>query len=150
MYGLSCLCLSAAERRRLDGFQNRCLCHITGIPPSFISRVPNTAVLHRARCSAASDMLVQRQMLLFGKVLRSPLDHPMHVSAFIPGSLQPATSRYVRRVGRPRREWVSEVRSSVFQHVGGHREVTRLVHDPSVWYRAVRQAIPVHARRMTD
>ena len=121
MYGLSCcLCLSAADRRCLDGFQNRYLRRSTGIPPSFISRVPNTAVLHRARCSAASDMLVQRQMLLFGKVLRSPLDNRMHVSACIPGSIQPATSRYVRRVGRPRREWVSEVRSSVFQHVGGH------------------------------
>ena len=147
MYGLSCLCLSAAERRRLDGFLNRCLRRITGIPPSFVSRVPNTAVLHRACCNAASDMLVQRQLLLFGKVLRSPLDHPLHVSAFIPGTLQPATSRYVRRVGRPRREWVSEVSSRVFDYFGGHREVTRLVHDPAVWYRTVRQAISVHAPR---
>ena len=111
MYGLSCLCLSAAERRRLDGFQNRCLRRITGIPPSLISRVSITAVLRRARCNAAFDMLVQRQLFLFGKVLRSPLDHPLHVSAFRPGTLQPATSRYVRRVGRPRREWVSEVSS---------------------------------------
>ena len=108
-------------------------------PPSFVSRVPNTAVLHRACCNAASDMLVQRQLLLFGKVLRSPLDHPLHVSAFIPGTLQPATSRYVRRVGRPRREWVSEVSSRVFDYFGGHSEVTGLVHDPAVWYRTVRQ-----------
>ena len=147
MYGLSCLCLSAAERRRLDGFQNRCLRRITGIPPSFVSRVPNTVVLHRACCNAASDMLVQRQLLLFGKVLRSPLGHPLHVSAFTPGTLQPATSRYMRRVGRPRREWVSEVSSRVFDYFGGHREVTRLVHDPAVWYRTVRQAISVHAPR---
>ena len=116
-------------------------------PPSFVSRVPNTAVLHRACCNAASDMLVQRQLLLFDKVLRSPLDHPLHVSAFIPGTLQPATSRYVRRVGRPRREWVSEVSSRVFDYFGGHREVTRLVHDPAVWYRTVRQAISAHAPR---
>ena len=109
MCGLSCLCLSAAERRRLDGFQNRCLRRITGIPPSFVSRVPNTAVLHRARCNAASDMIVQRQLLLSGKVLRSPLDHLLHVSAFIPD---------VRRVGRPRREWVSEVRGRVFDYSG--------------------------------
>ena len=40
MYGLSCLCLSAAERRCLDGFQNRCLRRINGIPPSFLSRIP--------------------------------------------------------------------------------------------------------------
>ena len=59
--------------------------------------IPNTAVVHRARCNAASGMLVQRQLLLFGKVLRSPLEEPWHVSAFMPGTLQPA-SRYVRRV----------------------------------------------------
>ena len=67
-------------------------------PTLFVSRVPNTAVLHRACCNAASDMLVQRQLLLFGKVLRSPLDHTLHVSAFIPGTLQPATQ--VRDVSR--------------------------------------------------
>ena len=38
MYSLSCLCLSSADRRRLDGFQNRCLRSIFGIPPAFISR----------------------------------------------------------------------------------------------------------------
>ena len=121
---------------------------IAGIPPSFVSRVPNAAVLHRARCNAASDMLVRTTpALLFGKVLRSPLDHPLHISAFIPGALQPATSMYVRRVGRPRQEWVSEVSSRVFEYFGGHHEVTRLVHDPAVWYRTVRQAISVHAPR---
>ena len=45
---------------------------------------------------------------------------------------------YCRSAG-PRREWVSEVSSRVFDYFGGHSEVTGLVHDPTVWYRTVRQ-----------
>ena len=40
------------------------------------------------------------------KVARAPNNHPLHMAAFIPGTWQPITDKYVRRVGRPRREWV--------------------------------------------
>ena len=151
MYSLSCLCLSSADRRRLDGFQNRCLRSILGIPPAFISRVPNAEVLRRACYPAATDMLLKRQLLLFGKVLRSAYDHPLHNSAFIRGTLQPATSMYVRRVGRPRREWVTFVRDKACQFLKSHREITRLVQNPHVWNHTVCQfTCPRAARRMTD
>ena len=48
MCSLSCLCLSSADRRRLGGFQNRCLRGILGISPAFISRVSNMEALRRA------------------------------------------------------------------------------------------------------
>ena len=67
LYRLSCLCLLAAERRRLNGFQNRCLRQILRIPPAFISRVSNAEVLRRAHYRAATYLLLQRQLLLFGK-----------------------------------------------------------------------------------
>ena len=144
MYSLSCLCMSAAERRRLDGFQNRCLLRILRIPPAFTSRVPNAEVLRRAHCHTATDMLLQRQLFLFGKALRCPFDHVMHQVAFIPGSLQPATSRFVRRVGRPRREWVTEIRNKVFEVLDSQVEVARLVQNPLVWRQTVCRAIRVH------
>ena len=100
IYSLRCLCLSSADRRRLDGFQNRCLRNFFGIPPAFISTVPNAEVLRSAGCPAATDMLLKRQLLRFSKVLRSAHDHPLHSSAFLRGALQPAASMYVRRVGR--------------------------------------------------
>ena len=56
MYSLSCLCLSSADRRRLDGFQNRCLRGTLGIPPAFISRVSNMEVLRTASYISATDM----------------------------------------------------------------------------------------------
>ena len=142
MCSLSCLCLASADRWRLDGFQNRCLRCIFGIPPAFISRVSNAEVLRKACYPAATDMLLKRQLLLFGKVLRSAYDHPLHSCAFIRGALQPATSMYVRRVGRPRREWVTFVRDKACQFLESHREITRLVQNPRVWHRALCHAPP--------
>ena len=151
-YSLSCLRLSVADRRRLDGFQNRCLRRILGIPSAFISRVSNAEVRRQAHCHAATDLLLHCQLLLFGKAFRSPLDSPMHSNSFIPGTLQPVTNAYVRRVGRPRRERITEVRNKAFQFVGDHREIARLVHNPFVWRHAVCQFLRVHAPawRMTD
>ena len=37
LYGLSSLCLTVAQKRKLDGFQCRCLRSIFGIKPAFIS-----------------------------------------------------------------------------------------------------------------
>ena len=145
MYSLSCLCLSSADRRRLDGFQNRRLRSILGIPPAFISRVSNMEVLRTASYISATDMLLKRQLILFGKALRSPFDHPFYVCAFIPASLQRATSACVSRVGRPRRERVTHVRDKAFQFFEGHYEIARLVQNPHVWHRTVCQLLPVHA-----
>ena len=125
--------------------QNRCLRSILGIPPAFTSGVSNMEVLRTASYISATDMLLKRQLLLFGKALRSLLDDPLHVCAFIPGSLQPATSACVRRAGRPRREWVTHVRDKVFQFFEGHYEIARLVQNPHVWHRTVCQLLPVHA-----
>ena len=99
--------LSSADRRRLDGFQNRCLRGILGIPPAFISRASNIEVLRRASYISATDMLLKRQPLLLGKAWRFPLDHPLHVCKIFLGSLQPTRSACVRRTGRLRREWVT-------------------------------------------
>ena len=147
LYSLSCLCLSAADRRRLDGFQNRCLRSILGIPSAFISRISNAETTRRADCCANTDLLLQHQFLLFGRAFRCSHDHPLRTAAFIPGSFQPATSAFVRRVGRPRREWVTAIRNKAFEHFGGHQDTARLVQNPFVWRRTVSQLLPVHAPR---
>ena len=145
MYSLSCLCLSVADHRRLDGFQNGCLRLILGVPPALISRVSTAEVRRLAHCHAAADLLLHRQLLLFGNAFRSPLDSPRHSNSSIPGTLQPVTKAYVRRVGRPRREWITEVRNKAFQFSGNHREIARLVHNPFVWRHAVCQSLRVHS-----
>ena len=93
LYSLACLCLPAAERRRLDGFQNRCLRSILGILPAYVSRISHADVLQRSKCRPATDMILQRQVLLFGKALRAASDHPLNQSAFIKRTTEPATNK---------------------------------------------------------
>lgn len=109
LYSLSSLCHSVAEQRQLNGFQNRCLRHLVGIKPSFISRITNAEVLRQTGHTLATTLLLKRQLQLFGNVLRSPERHPLRLVSFIPGTNHPLTNRYVRRRGRPAREWVPEM-----------------------------------------
>ena len=108
LYSLVPLVFTVAQKRRVDGFQNRCLRRIIGVPPAYISRVSNDAVLPKASYRCATRLLLKRRLQLFGKILRSPEGHPLRTAAFIPGTNTPATERFVRRVGRPAKEWVRE------------------------------------------
>ena len=59
--------LSAAESRRLNGFQNRCLQTIWGISPTYVSRVSNAFMFEQAEQMPLSQALLQQQLRLFGK-----------------------------------------------------------------------------------
>jgi hypothetical protein len=109
LYGLSTACFVKADLRRLDGFQAKCLRIVLRIPPSHLSRISNESVRQRASWKPASILLRERQVQLLGKVIRSSSEDPMRAVSFIAGTLQPATTRYIRRVGRPRQEWINQV-----------------------------------------
>ena len=78
-----------------------------------MSRVSNAIVLARAAYPIAADLLKKRRLQMFGKILRSPEGHPLRVASFIPGTTIPATERFVRRVGRPSKEWIRETTRDV-------------------------------------
>jgi len=137
LYSLSTASYTVAELRRLDGFQARCLRSILGIQPAFLSRISNDIVRQRAVCRCFSELLVDRQLMLLGTVLRAPEHSPLQSVSFIPGTLQPATSRYVRRVGRPRKEWVPIALSNAY-NLGGHGQLLETVRSEADWKRLVR------------
>ena len=141
LYSLSSVCLNVAEQRQLNGFQNRCLRHIVGIKPSFISRVTNAAVLQRSGHTLATTLLLKRQLQLFGKVLRSPEHHPLRTTSFIPGTDHPLTDRYVRRRGRPAREWVPEMIGKAVALVGSMADVKQAASDKTTWNAHLRELI---------
>ena len=108
-----------------------------GIAPAYVSRVSNAEVLRRSQHEAASAQLLKRQLLLLGRVVRAPDHNPMKVASFIPNTLEPATNRYVRRVGRPRLEWVPRMLKEAFLIAGGERAFVQKVQSPVAWRQAV-------------
>ena len=139
LYSLCTLVLSKAEKKRLDGFQNKCLRSILKIQPSYMSRISNREVIQQAMHVPATKLLERKQLLQLGKVLRCGLDHPLQQSSFIPGTLTSATSRYVRRVGRPRKEWIPEVLSMAFLLTDGSaHNLQQTVQNVHAWRDKVR------------
>ena len=133
LYGLDAACLIKAEQKRLDGFQAGCLRVILGIPSAYISRISNKHVLETAGVQTAGTKLLQRQFQLWGKVMRSPVHGPLQSVSFIPGTMQPATTRYVRRVGRPKKEWIPSILAASAKAMGGIQRLLEMCHDTRAW-----------------
>ena len=137
MYALSTCCFVKAELRRLDGFQSKCLRVILGILPSYLSHVSKAAVREKAGWTSASAQLLQQQMMLLGKVLRAEPGSTLQRACFIPGTLQPVTDQFVRKVGRPRKEWVTHVLPNAVHVAGGQQQLRAVVQNASQWKRLV-------------
>ena len=120
-YGLATVWLITAQRRRIDGFVARCLRIIFHIPASFISRFSNVSVLQRAGLKPFSQQLLKHQLYLLRKVATQEPGHPMRKDTFVDASLLPQIGCYVRRIGRPRQEWTTQLLREGQQRLGGAR-----------------------------
>ena len=126
MYGLRTSWFNKAARRRLDGFQARCLRKILRVPPSFYSRVPNSEVLRRADALPLSAKLLEQQLLFFGDAAcRSP--GPIRNCIFEPGTLNVVDETLPRRTGRPRNTWAGEVMKHSLKVAGGMHSLKRIL-----------------------
>ena len=136
LYGLRSLWLNVAERRRLNGFQNRCLRKIWNIQP-FHSRVSNADVLTLIGQKCLTQTLHKQQLLLFAKVATAPADSILRSVTFCDGSLRPATDRYVRKIGRPRLDWATEIGKLALRLAGSAAALEILLKTPAEWKRLV-------------
>ena len=109
LYGLSSVCLVDAQRRRLDGFHARCLRQLLRIPAAFVSRISNETLFQRAGVRRLSQRLVRRQLMLMGKVARCPVGHVMRANTFYRDTCQPVIGHFIRKRGRPRADWTSQM-----------------------------------------
>ena len=106
LYGLITSWLNAWQRRQLDGFQARCLRDVLRIPHAYVSRISDATVLSRSGQKRLTTQLCRQQLLLMGKVARTPNDD---IRNFSPGTLQPITHSIKRRVGLPHAEWAPKL-----------------------------------------
>ena len=140
LYSLSCMCLRKADLRRLDGFQSRCIRKIWGIAPAYWSRISNAVVMQPTNHMKASELLLQRQLALFGRVLRAPPGSHLKTASFVGDTWLPTTSQYIRKVGRPRKEWVPTIMAEACQRFGNMCRVTELAADPATWKQRVQRS----------
>ena len=86
--------------------------------------------VQRKGAQEASTLLLHRQLVLFGEILKSLAEEPLRFVSLVGDTLLPATARYVRRVGRPRREWVPSVLTEAYRICGDSSRLQQLVMDP--------------------
>jgi hypothetical protein len=108
-YGFSTLWLVTAQRRRIDGFVARCLRRIVRIPAAYVSRISNAAVYEKAGMKPFSQQMLGHQMQLLRKVAVQQADHPLRIDTFEGDTLNPQIGRYIRRIGRPRQDWTTQL-----------------------------------------
>ena len=136
LYGLAATWLNAKGQRKLDGFHNRCLRSIWGILPAYVSRTSNDTVLQLTSQRSLSTELKRQQLILYGRVARLGDGDLTRDVTFCPGTLRPAAHRYLRKVGRPRLDWTTEVGKLAVQ-VAGEGNLEAVVADESRWRNAV-------------
>ena len=129
-YGLSTLWLVSSQRWRLDGFHARALRRILGIPAAFV-RVSNKAVFEQAGVAPISEQVLHRQLVMLGKAARAPHGDPVRRDVFVNDSVLPCVGQFVRRVGRPRQEWTTEVLKAGSKVFGSSQRFDSFLRDRS-------------------
>ena len=81
-----------------------------GVQHSYLSRVTNVEVLSQVVAIPLSKLLLEQQLLAFGKVFRRTSSDPLRKAIFQPTSDELVTSTTKRRRGRPKLNWAVEVR----------------------------------------
>ena len=74
-----------------------------------MSRVSNATVLSQAGMKPFSAQVLKQQLLLLGRAALAPDGSPMRCNTFADGTLIPQIGRFIRKVGRPRQDWTSQL-----------------------------------------
>jgi len=104
--------MTSSSSRRIDAFDQWCLCHILRIP--YTSHVTNDEVRRRTCQPPATHFITTRRLRLFGHIARAgpSQDHSRALRAAI--SRLPVD--WQRPPGRPRRTWLRTIELDLQQH----------------------------------
>ena len=110
-YGMESLCLKSYDRKRLNTFHTHCLRKICGIGHSFHSRVPNIHVHAKAMRAQMSNYILQAQTNYYATIATDQSDSILKEFCFGLGSnsLCPRQWNILRKIGRPRFQWLHMV-----------------------------------------
>ena len=74
---------------------------------------------------------------MYGRVARQHPGNLMRDATFGRGSLRPAVDMFVRKIGRPRLAWASEVGKLALEAAHGLRKLDETIADEIVWRNVV-------------
>ena len=131
LYSLESAWLNKALLHKLDGFFARCLRQILKISHSYISRVSNKYVLQQFQAPASSSILLQRQVLLFGRIAPLPNEDVVRQTVFHENGINIKLALDKRR-GRPRKVWNQEINALAMQCSQGF-DLNDMVMDKQRW-----------------
>ena len=101
------------------------------IPAAFVSRVSNKTVFEKAGVAPILEQVLHRQLVMLGKAARATEGDPIRRDVFIKSSVLPCVGQYVRKAGRPRQEWTTEVLKAGAIKFGSSQRFERLLCDRS-------------------
>ena len=138
IYGLESAWLNKRERSMLDSFHVRSLRKIYKIGHSMISRVSNQYILNMHGTVPLSNVLLRRQLFLYGKIARLPASSSLRHLIFQENSnnAQPVACR---KRGRPRSEWSVELSKIVQRMIPNETVRSTSLLNRDEWHRKVWQ-----------
>ena len=113
LYSLDSVHMTTAARKKLDGFQARCLRKILGVKSAYINRISNQFILQQFDASPLSATLLARQLEYFGLVANMPMESPQRMLVFANNSLELKQQKLKR--GRPRDTWAKKLKQHALQ-----------------------------------
>ena len=140
LYSLQACWMSSAELSRIDAFYCKCLRRILRIPPSFVSRVPNSVIYARTGRSPLRYKLLQSQLGLFGHVARLSGEDALRQCLLTQNDVRPAIFNFRSRGGQ-KHTWINEVFKKAFQVAGDLVTLRRIILNKLEWTRLVGQFI---------
>ena len=132
MYGLRTIWLGAPSRRRLDGFQARCIRTILKVPAAYVSRVTNATVRERAGVTPLSSELLQQQLILFFNIAVRETGSSRNAVLSL-GSVALVEAHGRRSRGRPWHTWADQVRKRAVTIAGGEARLSDILGDEALW-----------------
>ena len=86
-----------------------------------------------------TQQLLKQQLSVFGRIARAPDTDMLREVTFVPGTLLPATGKYIRKTGRPRLEWASCVAKVAHSIISVNETLSSVVLDEKGWRQRVHQ-----------
>ena len=135
LYGSETWTLNSELKRRINSFGTKCLRRIMGY--RWYDRVPNQRLLQETDSRHISCIVRERQLRLYGHVVRLPEIDPAHQAVSVEDNPE-----WRRPRGRPRNSWLRQVDESCDKLFGMCRSDAWVLsrEDPRGWSQRVSEA----------